>query len=181
MRTKLYTIAPYTMKYEKNPDTKCTCSNSKHHAKWILNEAGIIRSIENVLKNSNMSKLTKDAYKLVMNMSGFIAHYSHAGFMDYYSNVEDFRRDLQASNDTQDYARYTTDTAFSEGEQKEYYAQQARVLKAIGELCKKYKVHTQTEENVSVQNKIALLDECISRAKTDDVYAKKILQKLELI
>mgnify|MGYP001583707660 CR=1 FL=1 len=169
------------MKYEINPSTKCTCSNPKHHAKWILNETGILRSIEQVLNTANIEKLTKDAYNLIMNMSGFIAHYNYNGFISYYSNVEDLRHDLEHSSNVSDYKRYITDKYFSEGEQSEYYAQESRIYKAIGELCEKYQVHTQAEENASVQNKIALLDEMISRAKTDDVYAKQVLQKLELI
>ena len=169
------------MKYVTNPSTKCTCGNPKHHTKWVLNEAGIIRSIERVLNTANINALTKDAYELVMNMSGFIAHYDYNGFMSYYSNIEDLRHDLEHSSDVTDYQRYVRDTYFSEGEQNEYYAQESRIYKKIGELCGKYKIHTQAEENATVQNKIALLDEMISRAKTDDIYAKQVLQKLELI
>lgn len=101
---------------------------------WEINEKGIKSSIERVIKTKDITKLTKSAYKFVMNMSGFIAHYNHEGFMDYYSNVNDFINDLKWSSDTLRPDYYITDRYFSEGEQSEYYASKTRILQHIASL-----------------------------------------------
>lgn len=131
------------MKYIKNENTKCKCSNSKHHALWILNKQSIIKSIEKVITTKDIDNLTKDAYDFVMNMSGFIAHYDINGFKSNYENTADLVRDLQDSADLADHNRYTTDSYFSEGEQKLYYADKAEVLKAIKDIVENIKVNNQ--------------------------------------
>ena len=171
------------MKYKPNPNTKCTCSNSKHHAFWVLNEKGIVKSIENVLKTGDIEKLTKDAYDFVLNLSGFIAHYSYAGFKDYYQNVADFRNDLEESADTHDYIRYIRDPHFGVGEQKEYYAQKAKILEQIATLCanEALKGEIKSREENTIKDKVAFLKECVKRAEEDVDFGRQILKKLELI
>ena len=124
------------MKYIKNPNTKCTCSNPRHHAKWVLNEKGILNSIKKVLATGDSSKLTKDAYDFLNLTSGFIAHYNINGFKDYYRDTNLLREDIARSLDLRDYDRYITDSYFSKGEQSSYYAQKANVYKQLTELIK---------------------------------------------
>ena len=123
------------MKYIDNPNTKCNCSNPRHHAKWLLNKSGIKQSIARIIKTKDIGALTKDAYDFVINMSGFIAHYNHNGFMSEYNNVADFVRDLQNSSDTQRPDYYTKDGFFSKGEQAEYYADKTEILQFIAEIA----------------------------------------------
>jgi len=128
------------MKYINNPNTKCTCSNPKHHAFWILNKKNIITSIKRIIETQNINYLTKDCYDFLHNLSGFIAHYDINGFMDYYNNIALLVKDLQNSSDLSDFERYITDKYFSEGEQKMYYADKAEVLKNIKSIVDKIKV-----------------------------------------
>ena len=169
------------MKYEKNPDTKCTCSNPRHHAKWILNVRGITRSIEDVLSAGDVSKLTKDAYDFVMQMSGFIAHYNMQGFQSHYENTNDLIENLKRSSDTNDAERYERDEYFSQGEQKEYYAQKAQVLRSIKVLCEKYADKSELREQEIVRTKIEHLIQAAKEAQENPAHAKTLLRKLELI
>jgi hypothetical protein len=122
------------MKYIKNPNTKCTCSNPRHHATWVLNEKGILNSIRKVLATGDSDKLTKDAYDFLYLTSGFIAHYNVNGFKHYYRDTELLRNDLKRSSDLQDYDRYVRDGYFSKGEQSAYYAQKANIYKELKSL-----------------------------------------------
>lgn len=169
------------MKYIKNPNTKCTCSNPNHHALWVLNKTGILRSIEAIFKNNTMDKLTKDAYQFAHNMSGFIAHYDMGGFKAYYENVEDFRSDLLRSSDITDAFRYVKDDYFSKQEQAQYYADKTKVLVGIKNLCEKYAGTTKGNESELVENKVAILKELVKRAEADPAAAKKILSSIGLI
>ena len=168
------------MKYIKNPDSKCTCSNPKHHAQWVLNEKGILKSVEAVLKSGDSSQLTKDAYNFLYNMSGFIAHYDINGFIAHYKNTEDLRMDILNSSDIND-TRFVTDPYFSKGEQAGYYAQKYRIGIALGELAPKYENSSKSLEAESIDDKLALLAEIVKRASTDKVFAKDILTKLEIL
>ena len=128
------------MKYKNNPNTKCKCSNPKHHALWILDKQNIIKSIEEVIKTKNIDNLTKDTYDFVNALSGFIAHYNINGFKTHYENTADFVKDLQNSADLSNYNRYITDSFFSKNEQKQYYADKREILKNIKELVKNIKI-----------------------------------------
>lgn len=161
--------------------TKCTCSNPRHHAKWTLNVSGITKSIENVLKTGDIEKLTKAAYDFVMNIEGFIAHYDHNGFKATYSNVEDLRSQLLESSDVTDNERYVRDSSFSEGEQKDYYAQKRQILQNIKILCERYKAQSNHKENELIGERLAFLNAGIKKALTDIEFAKTFLRKLELL
>jgi len=149
--------------------------------KWSINERGIIRSVEAVLKSGNINKLTKDAYNFVMNISGFIAHYNHQGFMAEYQNVADLWKNLERSCDISDAERYIKDDYFGKGEQKEYYRSKSNILLAIREMLPKYGRGLFESEKRVIDDKIGLLAELAKRAKDDKVFAKTILQKLQMI
>ena len=46
----------------------------------------VLRNIVSVLETKDMTRLTKEAYKYLINNCGFIAHYSHEGFISTYQN-----------------------------------------------------------------------------------------------
>lgn len=169
------------MKYIKNPNTKCTCSNPKHHATWVLNVKGIARSIEAVLKSGDSEKLTKDAYGFVYNMSGFIAHYDINGFRSTYSNTADLLRDLARSSDTTDADRYVRDGYFAKGEQGAYYAQKTELLKIIKGLCEKYEGVAKSHETDEVNDKFLALLDHMKCAESNPSFRKPLLAKLNLI
>lgn len=113
--------------------------------KWAINKKGIMASLEQVIKKKDINKLTKDAYNFTMNMSGFIAHYNQGGFMDNYSNVADLVNDLKRSSDLVRPDYYKTDRYFSEGEQKEYYADKSEILRFIKSLVDNIEVRSNFE------------------------------------
>ena len=119
------------MKYEKNPLTKCKCTNPKHHAKWILNEKSILKSVKKILRTGDIEYLTKDSYDLVMSLSGFIAHYNIEGFKEYYRDVRRLWHDLPRSHDIINPNRYANERWFQESEQKEYYTTKSNILNGI--------------------------------------------------
>jgi hypothetical protein len=120
--------------------------------KWTINKEGIKKSLRAVIEKKDITKLTKDAYNFTMNLSGFIAHYNHGGFMQEYQNTADLVRDLQNSSDITRPDYYTSDRHFSEGDQKEYYADKSEILNYIKELV----------ENIEVKDSIEHIE--ISRA-----------------
>lgn len=72
------------------------------------NTAGILRSVERVLRNNDITELTKAAYQHITAHMSFIAHYSRGGFCDVYSNVAKFAERLlrsEYSNDPEYNAR----------------------------------------------------------------------------
>ena len=46
----------------------------------------ILRSIKQMVKFNDMSKMTKETYNFLYLASGFIAHYNLYGFIDYYNS-----------------------------------------------------------------------------------------------
>lgn len=103
---------------------------------WRINEAGIIKSMEAVIKSGDIKKLTKDCYNFTMNLSGFIAHYDLYGFMDQYRDTADLIRDLKNSSDLKR-PDYYNDPCFMD-KQKEYYEAKIRILKAFKNLVDQY-------------------------------------------
>lgn len=113
--------------------------------KWKINKSGIIRSLKSVIKNKDITKLTKDAYNFTMNISGFIAHYNHQGFMSNYENVADLVEDLKRSSDISNAERYINDRWFSENEQKEWYRAKSEILMAIRDMVENIEVKERDE------------------------------------
>ena len=103
---------------------------------WKINEAGIIKSMEAVIKSGDIEKLTKDCYNFTMNLSGFIAHYNLYGFMDQYRDTADLIRDLRNSMDIKR-PEYYLDQCFLK-KQPEYYQAKVRILKAFKNLVDQY-------------------------------------------
>lgn len=64
------------------------------------NTKAILRSVDRVFKTKNIDNLTLDAYRFLMNMSGFIAHYDINGFKHYYSKTSDLANDILNSSDS---------------------------------------------------------------------------------
>ena len=54
----------------------------------------IINNVAKVIKTGNIELLSKQAYNYLYLCSGFIAHYSHGGFMDYYQDTAKLKQDL---------------------------------------------------------------------------------------
>jgi hypothetical protein len=54
----------------------------------------IVASVRKVMQTGEIEHLTKQAYDFLNLSSGFIAHYNLFGFRDYYSDVENLRRDI---------------------------------------------------------------------------------------
>lgn len=148
--------------------------------KWSINEAGIIKSLEAVMKSGDIEKLTKDAYNFTMNISGFIAHYNQGGFMSNYRNVADLINDLENSSDISRPEYYTNDRYFSEGDQREYYASKSRILLAIGEMVKKYKGKNADAEEEMITEKWNQLKNITARNFSTDE-KKILLTKFNLI
>ena len=168
------------MKYEINPNTKCACSNPRHHAKWILNEKGILKCIESIFKSGDMAKLSKDAYDFIHILSGFIAHFNQRGFIDYYANVADFMADLENSSEIANPNYYTNDI-FSQDEQSEYYATKSRILKGIKVLLDEYKLKIQSDEGILIKVKMSLLENAVTKCKGNKDAEKQLLKQLNLI
>ena len=114
--------------------------------KWTINKNGIKKSLEQVITKRDITKLTQDAYRFTMNLSGFIAHYNQQGFMCEYENTADLVRDLQNSSDIARPDYYTQDRFFSGGEQAEYYADKSEILHFIKDLVENIEVKDRAEQ-----------------------------------
>lgn len=114
--------------------------------KWTINKNGIKKSLEAVITKRDITKLTKEAYNFTMNLSGFIAHYNHNGFMQEYENTADLVRDLQNSSDISRPDYYIQDRFFSQGEQAEYYADKSEILHFIKDLVENIQVQDRAEQ-----------------------------------
>jgi len=112
--------------------------------KWTLNKRGIVNSLKRVIKTKNIDHLTLDAYRFVMNISGFIAHYNIHGFKGEYENVADLIADLQRSSDILHSGRYIDDPFFGKGDQAEYYRTKAETLIEIADLISGIKIGSET-------------------------------------
>lgn len=68
------------------------------------NSNRIISNVKKVLKTRDMNDLSKQAYDFLYQQSGFIAHYNHYGFIEYYKdNIEQFILDMMGFNKDADY------------------------------------------------------------------------------
>jgi len=145
---------------------------------WKINEAGIIKSMDQVLKIGNIEKLTKDCYNFTMNVSGFIAHYNLYGFMDQYRNTADLIQDLKNSSDIARPEYYMEE--FFQRDQKEYYSAKSRILKAFGEMVKKYEDAGADRENELITNKWEALQGLVNKERTT-AEKKMYLSKLGIL
>ncbi len=86
----------------------------------------IENSIRLVVEKNSIDYLTKQAYDFLYLSSGFIAHYSLYGFMDYYNHVPDLIRDIL------NFASQNTWSNFRPNEKDyDYYHQKALIYARI--------------------------------------------------
>jgi len=111
--------------------------------KWDINKTGIQNSIKRVIEKKDITLLTKDAYRFVHNISGFIAHYDIHGFMHEYQNVADFVQQLQRSSDIKNPDYWLQ--PFFQKEQAEYYTAKSEIMHFIADLVKDLEVSTSIE------------------------------------
>jgi len=97
-----------------------------------INFERVLKNLKKVLKKKDINLLSKEAYEVVMNLSGFIAHYDINGFKAYYSDFDDFLRNLRNSHDLLN-PNYYLDEFFMK-DNKEYYTAKAKFLKKLKEV-----------------------------------------------
>jgi len=97
----------------------------------------ISKNVRQVFKHSDIRRLNKEAYNLIILHMGFIAHYNLYGFQDEYANVHEFARTLLTSEYSRD-PRDTTNRAarieeqYKHEEGKEVYGKRtAQTIRAI--------------------------------------------------
>lgn len=94
-------------------------------------EKAIVKSVVNAIVKENINLLTKKAYNFVMLSSGFIAHYNHAGFKQYYENTCKLRANILAFQPQNQWANFRI------GERDyHYYMQKKEIYNAICEEIK---------------------------------------------
>jgi hypothetical protein len=90
----------------------------------------IVSSIRKVMQTGEIENLTSAAYKFLNLSSGFIAHYNLYGFRDYYSDVENLRRDIMI------HQMHNQWRNFRQGERDyDYYSQKREIYNQICEVC----------------------------------------------
>ena len=90
----------------------------------------IISSVRKVMQTGEIENLSKAAYKYLYLCSGFIAHYDVGGFRDYYSDVENLRRDILMNQ------RMNQWNNFSIGDRDyEYYMQKKKIYNELIKVC----------------------------------------------
>ena len=141
------------------------------------NVNAVLRSIENVLKHNDSSKLTKETYNFVSLMSGFIAHYDINGFMQHYVDMRDFVEQLELSIPVEiDVCRRdVNDEPEYNGYGLPYCQSKLEIVLGIAELVKKYKNSILKAEAEKDDDKFELLKECVKRAETDNDMRKKLI------
>lgn len=105
--------------------------------KWELKDKAIIKSLTAVFEKQDINELSLDAYRFVINISGFIAHYNIDGFKSNYQDLRSFADCLLTSSDVLRPDYYIDDKYFSEGAQAEYYAKKSAILRAIPAIVNK--------------------------------------------
>ncbi len=101
--------------------------------KWTpYKPEAISKNIKKILDTGDIKHMTSATYKFVHIMSGFIAHYNQAGFMQEYESTEKLRRDLKNSMDIARPMYYIEDSFFQKDEaSREYYTSKSMTLVAI--------------------------------------------------
>ena len=59
----------------------------------------IVNNVTKVLRTKNINHLSKQSYNYLNLCSGFIAHYNHYGFMDYYYDTDRLANDILLNED----------------------------------------------------------------------------------
>ena len=103
-----------------------------HNVKAILN------NIELVFKSRDSSKLNNPAYKFIMNIDGFIAHYDLEGFKSYYRDLRTLIQDLNPAHLRIDANRDETDSDFQVWYGKAYNKSIADIKRGLADLSEQY-------------------------------------------
>lgn len=98
----------------------------------------ILASVEKIFQTKDIKHLTEDAYKLIMNMSGFIAHYDRHGFMHNYEDLRELINDLLRSYDCTNPERMIRDKWFQNQYGIAYCKSKVDAYKGICKLAEKY-------------------------------------------
>lgn len=97
----------------------------------------ILASVERVFKARDIDKLTGPAYKALMNMSGFIAHYDINGFKHRYQNTSELAEAILNSMDAIR-PNYWREGHFVQNYGKEYCDSKADLYAGLATLAQKY-------------------------------------------
>lgn len=90
----------------------------------------IVSSVRKVMQTGEIEYLSKAAYDYLYLTSGFIAHYNVHGFRDYYSDVENLRRDILINQMNNQWRN------FLPGEQDyDYMMQKKNIYNQIVDVC----------------------------------------------
>jgi hypothetical protein len=108
--------------------------NQSQKAWRAYNAEKIVKNVKEVLTSGDINKLRRSTYDFLYLMSGFIAHYNHGGFMDYYNDTRDLLRDLKASSDLARPDYWLEDFFTSRPEQRAYYESKAKTCRLLADL-----------------------------------------------
>lgn len=106
---------------------------SPHNTKAILNNINL------VFKSKDINNLNTPAYKFLMNLRGFIAHYNLYGFRGNYKDLRKLIDDLDPQFLRADAHRDETDSDFEEMYGKAYNKSKADIKRGIADLVEQYK------------------------------------------
>lgn len=90
----------------------------------------IVSSVRKVMQTGEIEYLTKAAYNYLYLASGFIAHYNLHGFRDYYSDVENLRRDILINQMHNQWRNFT-----KHDEDYDYMMQKKSIYNQIVDAC----------------------------------------------
>lgn len=109
------------------------------------NVKALVRNVEQVLKNCDISRLNKTTYGFITQHMGFIAHYNLSGFQAEYEDLRDFCQKLQTGETSFDFDhnltwadRIETDKQFREWYGQAYNQSRAEVIRGIVAVARQY-------------------------------------------
>ena len=92
---------------------------------WAAQDTkNILRSVQAVFDSQDIGKLSKKAYQHITLHMGFIAHYSLAGFQDFYSSLNHFAQILLSSEYGIDTGRNRRDAGRYMSDSTKFFAEQ---------------------------------------------------------
>ena len=137
----------------------------------------ILKSAERIFKHNDINFLTNEAYKFIMNLSGFIAHYDLHGFRATYADVRELRDQLDNEFFLSDAKRDENDGDFKKWYGDTYNKSVAETKRGLVALTREYKDHINGAGNTKDNDKWELIEECVKRGKTDPEMRKVLIDK----
>lgn len=144
-----------------------------------LNDKAILKNIELVFKTQDSSKLNNSAYRFLMNVSGFIAHYDLYGFQCQYQNVNDLIEKLINTDLQWGIKHYSTYGIEQYG--KDYGEAMARIYQGLSALLTKYQKQSKIALNDKIKNRWEFLKTIIEKGENDQNFKENVLRKFDLI